>query len=93
VDYYRILEVDRNASPEVIKKVYRALSLKYHPDRATNGPDAGADMTRINEAYTVLSDPKRRRAYDESRLSWEVWLEGGLIGLARNWLKAGLGAK
>ncbi len=64
------------------------MSLIYHPDRVRAGPGANADMTRINEAYAVLSDPKRRWAYDESRLSWEVWVESGLLGLARNWLKA-----
>ncbi len=88
MDYYRTLEVDKEASPEVIKKAYRALSLKYHPDRAGAASDDGEGMSRINEAYAVLSDPKRRQAYDDSRLTWGVWLDEGLIGLARGWLSA-----
>ncbi len=72
----------------MIKKAYRALSLKYHPDQTGADPDAATRMVLINKAYAVISDSKLRRAYDESRVSWGVWLEDGLVGLARNWLKA-----
>ncbi len=86
-DYYRILEVDKDASIEVIKKAYRALSLKHHPDRASGDSDAALTaMAELNQAYEVLSDPVRRQAYDASRVTWEVWLDDGLVGLARNWL-------
>ncbi len=65
-DYYKILQVDPSADPEVITAAYRRLAVKYHPD--TNpSPDALPRMQRINEAYSVLSDMKQRAAYDRSR--------------------------
>jgi curved DNA-binding protein CbpA len=90
LDYYRILEVRPDASPEVIEKAYKALALKYHPDR--HPPEkskwATQKMLLIKEAYQVLSDPIRRRQYDEvrRRLYWEVFLSEGLLGLARYYL-------
>jgi len=63
-DYYQILGVDRNASQEEIKKAYRRLALKYHPDKNKGNPEAIEKMKEINEAYSVLSDPKKRREYD-----------------------------
>ena len=62
-DHYKILEVRRDASPEEIQHAYRALALRYHPDRNTS-PDAAARMTSINEAWEVLGDVRRRREYD-----------------------------
>ena len=62
-DHYKVLEVRRDASPEEIQHAYRALALRYHPDRNT-APDAAARMTAINEAWEVLGDPRRRREYD-----------------------------
>lgn len=92
MDYYRILEVDKEASPEVIKKAYRALSLKYHPDKLASGSPDAEKMPLINEAYGVLSDPDLRGRYDHSRVNIDVWLSDGLLGLARNWL-AGVGSR
>lgn len=63
-DYYKILGVPENASPEEIKKAYHRLAYKYHPDRA--GGDE-AKFKEINEAYQTLSDPERRRQYDAQR--------------------------
>lgn len=63
-DYYRILGVDKNASAEDIKKAYRKLARKYHPD-ISKEPDAAARMAEVNEANTVLSDPDKRLAYDQ----------------------------
>lgn len=63
-DYYRILGVDKKASADDIKKAYRRLARKYHPD-VSKEPDAAERMAEINEANTVLSDPERRAAYDE----------------------------
>lgn len=64
-DYYEILGVSRNATVEEIKKAYRSLALKYHPDVAENKEEAEAKMKEINEAYAVLSDEQKRRQYDQ----------------------------
>ena len=61
--YYEILEVPKNASETEIKKAYRALSLKYHPDR-NKTPEANTISSKINEAYETLSDPQKRKQYD-----------------------------
>ena len=60
-DYYQILEVDQQASSKQIKKAYRKLAFKYHPDRNSKNPDAAEKMKKINEAYAVLSDATKRR--------------------------------
>ena len=62
-DYYQVLGVARDASAEEIRKAYRKLARKYHPD-VSKEADAAARMSEINEANTVLSDPERRAAYD-----------------------------
>jgi len=62
-DYYEILHVKKDASPEEIKAAYRDLAMKYHPDR-NKSPDAEEKFKEINEAYAVLSDPDKRRQYD-----------------------------
>jgi molecular chaperone DnaJ len=65
-DYYKLLGVDRNASDEEIKKSYRRLAMKYHPDRNKDDPaKAEAKFKQIKEAYEVLSDAKKRAAYDQ----------------------------
>lgn len=63
-DYYNILEVDRKASDAEIKKAYRRLALKYHPDRNPNDKAAEDKFKEINEAYTCLSDPQKKSNYD-----------------------------
>ena len=62
MDYYNILEVDKNASQAEIKKSYRTLSLKYHPDKQKDNSDA--KFKEINEAYQLLSNPQKRQFYD-----------------------------
>jgi curved DNA-binding protein len=63
-DYYEILGVSKSASPEDIKKSYRKLALKYHPDRNQGDKSAEAKFKEISEAYAVLSDPEKKKQYD-----------------------------
>ncbi|XP_073290180.1 uncharacterized protein [Primulina huaijiensis] len=66
VDYYKILQVDRNAKDDDLKKAYRKLAMKWHPDKNPNNKkDAEAKFKQISEAYDVLSDPQKRAVYDQ----------------------------
>ncbi|XP_061341551.1 uncharacterized protein LOC133287880 isoform X4 [Gastrolobium bilobum] len=74
MDYYEILEVDKNATDEELKKAYRKLAMKWHPDKnPNNNKDAETKFKQISEAYEVLSDPQKRAIYDR-------YGEGGLKG-------------
>ncbi len=63
-DYYKTLGIEKTADPEDIKKAYRKLALKYHPDRNPNNREAEEKFKKISEAYAVLSDPEKRKQYD-----------------------------
>ena len=63
-DYYKILGVDKSASPAEIKKSYRKLALKYHPDHNEGDKSAEAKFKDLNEAYAVLRDPEKKQQYD-----------------------------
>ncbi|XP_057947850.1 uncharacterized protein LOC131143511 isoform X3 [Malania oleifera] len=66
VDYYKILQVDRNAKDDDLKKAYRKLAMKWHPDKNPNNKkEAEAKFKKISEAYDVLSDPQKRAVYDQ----------------------------
>ncbi len=64
-DFYHVLGIERNASQEEIKKAYRKLALKYHPDRNPGNKDAEEQFKEAAEAYEVLSDPSKRQRYDQ----------------------------
>jgi len=70
-NYYDVLGVDKNASGEDIKKAFRALARKYHPDVARDKTAAEPKFKEINEANEVLSDPEKRRKYDELGANWD----------------------
>ena len=63
-DYYKLLGVDKKTSKEEIKKAYRKLALKYHPDRNKGNKEAEEKFKKISEAYAVLSDDEKRQQYD-----------------------------
>ncbi|MBS5720788.1 MAG: J domain-containing protein [Clostridium sp.] len=73
-NYYEILEVDKNASEEVIEKAYKTLAKKYHPDLQNNS-DCQDKMRQINEAYEILSNDFKRREYDEKIKRQSVSIE------------------
>lgn len=63
-DYYEVLGVDKNADDQTIKKAFKRLAMKYHPDR-NHEADAEEKFKEINEAYAILSDPQKKQAYDQ----------------------------
>ena len=64
-DYYEVLGVDRNADAATIKKAYRALGKKYHPDANPGDKEAEEKFKELSEAYAVLSDPEKKQKYDQ----------------------------
>lgn len=75
-DYYAILGVERNAGEKDIKQAYRKLARQYHPDVNPNDKNAESRFREINEAYTVLSDPEKRKRYDELGENWDKVQQG-----------------
>ncbi len=71
VDYYKILEIEKSASTDEIKKAYRRLARKFHPDLNPNNKEANHKFQQINEAHEVLSDPDKRKKYDQYGKDWQ----------------------
>src|SRR5438477_6240315 len=71
IDYYKILGVNKNATQEDIKKAYRKLARKLHPDLNPNDKEAHRKFQELNEANEVLSDPEKRKKYDQYGKDWQ----------------------
>lgn len=76
-DYYKILDVDRKAGADEIKKSYRKLAVKYHPDKNPNNKQAEEKFKEINEAYEVLGNEEKRKKYDELGENWNQYRQQG----------------
>ena len=72
-DYYKTLGVDKKASQADIKKKFRKLALKYHPDKNPDDPKSEDKFKEANEAYEVLGDPEKRKKYDELGANWKQY--------------------
>lgn len=71
IDYYKVLGIDKNASQEDIRKAFKKLARKHHPDLNPNDPDAKRRFQEINEANEVLGDPEKRKKYDHYGEHWQ----------------------
>ena len=71
IDYYKILGINKNASTDDIRKAYRKLARKYHPDLNPNDKQAQKKFQELNEANEVLSDPEKRAKYDKYGENWK----------------------
>lgn len=79
-DYYKILGVEKSTSADDIKKAYRKLAVKYHPDKNPGDKKAEEKFKEINEAYDVLSDPDKRKKYDNLGSNWQQYAQPGGFG-------------
>lgn len=79
-DYYKTLGVSKTASQDEIKKAYRKLAVKYHPDKNKGNKEAEDKFKEVNEANEVLSDPEKRKKYDELGENWKYYQQSGDSG-------------
>lgn len=91
-DYYQILGVEKNADGAVIKKAYRKLARRYHPDFNKDDPEAEKKFKEINEAYQVLSDPEKRRKYDQLGANWDKYRNYDFRGAPGDFFGSGASA-
>jgi len=95
-DYYKVLGVDKKASSADIKKVYRKLAVKFHPDKNPNNKKAEERFKEISEAYDVLGDAEKRKEYDQLGANWDHFQQSGKRGQAGggfDWSQFNQGAK
>ena len=84
-DYYKILGVNRNASEKEVKRAYRQLARKYHPDINPGDKSAEAKFKEINEAYEILSDADKRKKYDQFGDNWQYAEQFAKAGQGTPW--------
>ena len=92
-DYYKILGVDRKASADDIRKAYRKLALKYHPDRNPGDKAAEDRIKEVNEAYQVLGDAEKRARYDQLGSEYSNWQQRGGSPTDFDWSRFGGGTR
>ena len=88
-DYYKILGVERSASQDDIKKAYRKLAVKYHPDKNPDDKVAEEKFKEISEAYQVIGNPDSRKKYDELGANWKQYENAGFGGGAQGFNASG----
>jgi curved DNA-binding protein len=86
-DYYNVLGVSKEATSDEIKKAYRKLAMKFHPDKTTGNKAANDKFNDINEANQVLSDPEKRKKYDEFGSDWKQYEQAGAQPGGFDWKK------
>src|SRR5690349_25063462 len=79
-DYYKILGLEKGASADDIKKAFRKLAVKYHPDKNPGDKKAEEKFKEVNEANEILGDPEKRKKYDELGENWKYYQQSGGAG-------------
>lgn len=92
-DYYAVLEVPRDADTKTIKSAYRRLARKYHPDVNPDKAEAGLRFKELNEAHEVLSDPEKRKKYDQFGADWQRHQQAGEEGFDWSRYQSGRGGQ